>query len=84
MFIRVFTALDYLLTIPAPTIEVSELVDFSVNFVVQSRVNSAAYWNAYPRWMANIKATLNEAVIGISSPQIDPHVLNLSELPSQS
>ena len=81
---KVVTASDYVLTTPAPTIEVSELADSSVNFVVRPWVNSADYWNAYFQLMANIKVALDEAGIGIPYPQMDLHVQNLPERPPQS
>ncbi len=61
---------------PSPTVEVFELADSSVNFVVRPWVNSADYWNIYFDMTAKIKLALDENDITIPFPQRDVHIKN--------
>ena len=61
---------------PIPTVEVFELADSSVNFVVRPWVNSADYWNIYFEMTAKIKLALDENDITIPFPQRDVHIKN--------
>ncbi|TKB49325.1 mechanosensitive ion channel [Ferrimonas sediminicola] len=74
-------ACEYVLKTPAPIIEVSQLADSSVNFVVRPWVNSGDYWKAHFQLMTNIKLALDEAGIGIPYPQLDLHV---QQMPARS
>ncbi|USD38408.1 mechanosensitive ion channel family protein [Ferrimonas sp. SCSIO 43195] len=78
---QVVEASDYVLKDPAYRVEVSELADSSVNFVVRPWVKSEDYWDAYFQLMANIKQALDDAGIGIPFPQMDLHVQQLPERP---
>ncbi|SDI98239.1 small conductance mechanosensitive channel [Ferrimonas sediminum] len=78
---QVVEASEYVLKDPAYRVEVSELADSSVNFVVRPWVKSEDYWDAYFQLMANIKRALDDAGIGIPFPQMDLHVQQLPERP---
>ncbi len=73
---RVVTADERVLADPAPTIEVLELADNSVNFAVRPHVKTGDYWPTYFALMANIKKALDDAKIEIPFPQRDVHVYN--------
>ena len=55
-------------------VEVLELADSSVNFVVRSWVRTEDYWDVYFSLMENIKLKLDEAGINIPYPQMDVHM----------
>ena len=55
-------------------VEVLELGDSSVNFVVRSWVRTEDYWDVYFSLMENIKLKLDEAGINIPYPQMDVHM----------
>ncbi len=57
---------------PAPTVNVSELADSSVNFAVQSWATPENYWNVYFGTIENVKNALDKAGIEIPYPhQVD-------------
>lgn len=58
---------------PAPVIEVAELADSSVNFVVRQWTNTADYWTVFFALQKGIKEALDAASIGIPYPQMDVH-----------
>ena len=59
---------------PAPTVEVVELADSSVNFVVRPWVKTEHYWDAYFGVTRGIKEALDNAGISIPFPQRDIHM----------
>ncbi len=59
---------------PAPTVEVLELADNSVNFAVRPHTKTADYWPVHFRLMKKIKLELDKAGIGIPYPQRDVHL----------
>jgi small conductance mechanosensitive channel len=59
---------------PAPTIEVVELADSSVNFVVRPWVNTADYWRVYFDVTRSIKEEFDKNGISIPFPQRDVHM----------
>ena len=59
---------------PAPTIEVLELADSSVNFAVRPWVDPADYWDVYFSVTRGIKEELDKAGISIPFPQRDVHM----------
>ena len=59
---------------PAPTIEVLELADSSVNFAVRPWVNPVDYWDVYFSVTRGIKEELDKAGISIPFPQRDVHM----------
>ena len=65
---------DRVLADPAPTIEVSELADSSVNFIVRPWVKSADYWQVMWDTTAKVKLRFDEAGISIPFPQMDVHM----------
>lgn len=60
-------------TDPAPFIELTQLADSSVNFVVRVWVKSSDYWGVYFAINKEIYATFNEAGIGFPFPQLTVH-----------
>ena len=58
---------------PEPTVEVVEMADSSVNFVVRPWCNTADYWNVYFSVNRAAKEALDEAGIEIPFPQMDVH-----------
>lgn len=70
---RVLTECDMVLADPAPQVEVSEMADSSVNFVVRPWCKSDDYWDVY--WYVNhhIKEALDANGIVIPFPQLDVH-----------
>jgi small conductance mechanosensitive channel len=58
---------------PAPVIEVSELGDSSVNFIVRPWVKSSDYWQVLWDTHAKVKLRFDEAGISIPYPQMDVH-----------
>jgi small conductance mechanosensitive channel len=59
---------------PAPTIEVAELADSSVNFVVRPWAATADYWTVYFDVTRAIKEEFDAAGISIPFPQQDVHM----------
>lgn len=59
---------------PAPTVELVELADSSVNFVVRPWVKTEDYWTVYFDVTRSIKERCDEAGISIPFPQRDVHV----------
>ncbi|WP_298444856.1 mechanosensitive ion channel domain-containing protein [uncultured Ferrimonas sp.] len=77
---KVVAANELVLAEPGVTIEVAELADSSVNFVVRPWVRTADYWTVYFGLQAAMKLELDKAGIGIPFPQMDLHV---QQLPTQ-
>jgi small conductance mechanosensitive channel len=65
---------DRVLAEPAPVIEVSELADSSVNFIVRPWVKSSDYWRVMWDTTAKVKLRFDEAGISIPFPQMDVHM----------
>ncbi len=65
---------DLVLKDPAPTVEVSELADSSVNLAVRPWAHPDHYWDVYFATLENAKYALNEANITIPYPQMDVHL----------
>ncbi len=63
---------------PAPTIEVVELADSSVNFVVRPWVKTADYWTVYFDVTRSIKEQFDANGISIPFPQQDVHMHQVS------
>jgi small conductance mechanosensitive channel len=64
---------DRVLADPAPVIEVSELADSSVNFIVRPWVKSSDYWQLLWDTHAKVKLRFDELGISIPYPQMDVH-----------
>ena len=59
---------------PPPTVEVAELGDSSVNFVVRPWVKTEDYWDVYFELTRSIKEAFDRAGISIPFPQRDVHL----------
>ena len=71
---RVLKADDRVLAEPALTVEVAELGDSSVNFVVRPWVKTEHYWDVWFAFHRAIKEALDEEGIIIPFPQRDIHL----------
>lgn len=61
---------------PAPSVNVSELGDNSVNLAVRPWCDPAVYWDVYFGTLENGKKALDAAGISIPFPQRDVHIYN--------
>lgn len=68
VLMNVLTSNDKVLKDPAPTVNVSELADSSVNFAVRPWCKSEHYWDVYFEATENIKEALDKAGIEIPYP----------------
>ena len=59
---------------PAPTVNVSELADSSVNFAVRPWCKSEDYWSVYYDVLEEVKTKFDENNISIPFPQMDIHM----------
>lgn len=64
----VLTSNPKVLKEPAPSVNVSELADSSVNFAVRPWTNTADYWDVYFETTENVKIALDKASIEIPYP----------------
>lgn len=71
---RIVEADDRVLQEPALTVEVSEMADSSVNFVVRPWVKTADYWPVRFALMKALKEGLEDAGLSIPFPQRDVHL----------
>lgn len=71
---RVVEAHPMVLSEPALTVEVAELGDSSVNFVVRPWCKTADYWNVYFDLHRSLKEELEKAGCSIPFPQRDVHL----------
>ncbi len=68
VLLSVLTANEKVLQDPAPSVNVSELADSSVNFAVRPWCTPANYWDVYFETTENIKIALDKAGIEIPYP----------------
>ena len=68
VLLKVLTDNSKVLSDPAPTINVSELADSSVNFAVRPWCETANYWDVYFETLENAKIALDQAGIEIPYP----------------
>ncbi|MBD0824853.1 mechanosensitive ion channel family protein [Aestuariibaculum marinum] len=74
VLMNVLTSHPKVIDTPAPTVNVLELADSSVNFAVRPWCNSEDYWTVYFECMENIKLALDAAGIEIPYPhQVEIH-----------
>jgi len=71
---RILQANDKVLNDPAPMVEVTELADSSVNFVVRPWCASADYWTVYCDVTRKVKEEFDKEGIEIPFPQMDVHI----------
>jgi len=70
----IITGDERVLKDPEPVVEVLELADSSVNFVVRPWTKTEDYWGVYFDTMAAVKLRLDEEGIEIPFPQTDVHL----------
>ncbi len=68
VLLKVLTDNPQVLNDPAPTVNVSELADSSVNFAVRPWATTADYWDVYFGTLENCKIALDKAGIEIPYP----------------
>ena len=68
VLLEVLTSNEKVLKDPAPTVNVSELADSSVNFAVRPWVKPEHYWDVYFETTENVKKALDKAGIEIPYP----------------
>ncbi len=78
VLVEIVTAHELVLETPAPTIEVSELADSSVNFVVRPWSKTADYWTVFYDITKTVKKRFDAEGISIPFPQRDIHVFQES------
>ena len=59
---------------PAPTIQVNELADSSVNFICRPWTRTENYWSVYWELTESVKLEFDRNKISIPYPQTDVHV----------
>ncbi|QGY41703.1 mechanosensitive ion channel [Pseudodesulfovibrio cashew] len=64
---------------PAPVVEVLELADSSVNFVVRPWCKTSDYWGVYFAITEKVKLLFDKEGISIPYPQTDVHVYNTNQ-----
>ncbi len=71
---RILAEDERVLAEPAPVVELSELADSSVNFIVRPWVKSSDYWAVLWDTNAKVKTRFDEKGISIPYPQMDVHM----------
>lgn len=71
---RIVTQHELVLDDPAPTIQLNELADSSVNFICRPWVRTPDYWTVYWDVTRRVKEEFDTAGISIPFPQRDVHV----------
>lgn len=79
IFMDILQSHPLVLKDPAPTVDVLELADSSVNFAVRPQVDPDNYWRVYFDVTEQVKLRLDEAGISIPYPQRDVHLFQQSE-----
>jgi small conductance mechanosensitive channel len=72
---RIIAGHDKILKDPAPTVQLVELGDSSLNFVVRPWVKTEDYWTVYFDVTRSIKEEFDRAGISIPFPQQDVHLI---------
>lgn len=76
LFLDVIKSYPEVLEEPAPAVEIGELADSSINFVIRPWVKPADYWTVSFRFNGEITDRLAEKNIYLPFPQMDVHVQN--------
>jgi len=71
----ILAADDKVLKNPAPQVELHELADSSMNFVVRPWCKTSDYWDVYFRTTKEVKFAFDKANISIPYPQMDLHMI---------
>lgn len=79
IFMDILQSHPLVLDNPAPTVDVLELADSSVNFAVRPHVDPNNYWRVHFDVTEQVKLRLDEAGISIPFPQRDVHLFQQSE-----
>ena len=74
---------DRVLSDPEPVVAVSELADFSVNFIVRPWVKSADYWPVLWDTTEKVKLEFDAQGLSIPYPQMDIHMPEKSKLATE-
>ena len=74
---------DRVLSDPEPVVAVSELADFSVNFIVRPWVKSADYWPVLWDTTEKVKLEFDAQGLSIPYPQMDIHTPDKSKLATE-
>ncbi|MBK1877900.1 mechanosensitive ion channel family protein [Pelagicoccus mobilis] len=77
VILDVLNADDRILNDPAPQVEVSELADSSVNFVVRPWAKTSDYWGVFFDFQKTIKQRLDKEGVSIPFPQQDVYMHNV-------
>ena len=64
---------------PEPTVQVNELADSSVNFIVRPWTLTSDYWTVYWEITRRVKIRFDEENISIPFPQQDMHIISSSD-----
>jgi len=78
ILLDILTSYEKVLAYPAPSVNVLELADSSVNFAVRPYVLIEDYWNVYFHVTEQVKLRLDAEGISIPYPQRDIHVFQAS------
>ncbi len=79
---RILKSNDKILSDPAPVVEIIELADSSVNFVVRPWCATADYWAVRCEVMRQMKEEFDKEGIEIPFPQMDVHINGALSQPS--
>ncbi|NNF07207.1 MAG: mechanosensitive ion channel [Candidatus Eisenbacteria bacterium] len=79
VLVNILAANDNILPEPEPVVEVLEMADSSVNFVVRPWVNTKDYWPTYFALTRAIKEQFDENGLSIPFPQRDVHLFQESK-----
>jgi small conductance mechanosensitive channel len=74
IFLDLINSYTEVLSDPAPTIEINEFADSSINFVIRPWVKPEDYWNIYWRFNGEILGKLAEKNIFLPFPQLDVNI----------
>ncbi|MBK5200693.1 MAG: mechanosensitive ion channel family protein [Spirochaetaceae bacterium] len=74
VFIDIINSYPEVLSDPAPAIEINELANSSINFVIRPWVRPEDYWMVFFRFNGEITQKLAEKKIFLPFPQMDIHI----------
>lgn len=74
VFTNIINSYSEVLSDPPPTIEINELANSSINFVIRPWVRPEDYWNVHFRFNGEVTQKLAEKNIFLPFPQMDIHI----------